>query len=194
MMKINNKKINKKYLVIAGVAVVMVSGLLFAWWYTSQNDMPSNKELTEAVDKTSSVQPEQIEDSSTEASSRSDDASAKLPEKSPNDQTTDTSGANPPAGFQPEQPNVSRAGVSGEYVKVVAMFNEESPGYCELQLSKPGQQAVNTTSNITVGPSYYVCSLRVNTSSLATGTWQVVVIHHVGNTSTKSETAAVQVR
>ena len=89
----------------------------------------------------------------------------------------------------PEKPTIERAGGSPT-IKVVATFQKTSAGYCELQLSKSGEETLSYTSDIIVGSSYYSCSFSVARPS--DNSWSVIVLHHIGNAVTRSDAKDLQ--
>ena len=191
-MKIN-KPSNKRSIIIASsiIGVLLLGGGVFALWQLN-NSEPSNQELTEGTDNTSAVKEEQVQENEVNATGEPD---AGLPSKSSeNNQPVSNETNSGSSNITPEKPQISRAGQSGDSIRVVAIFQQESSGYCELKLSQASSQTVSREANITVGPTYYVCSFDIARNQLLnSGQWQAVVVHHIGNNTTKSDEVMFEV-
>lgn len=199
-MKIMKQTNSKRKIATIVLAVALVMGVATAFYAWQGDNTLNNEELTRAVDQTSTVQPEQVKDSS----DKKDNGGAALPQKpSSQEGSSLDSGGNSQAGgdnttnatgVTPEKPLVGRAEQSGNAIKVGASFRQQSTGYCELRLSKPGQQTITRTADIVVYPSYYACGFNVARGELpADGEWKATVLHYIGDASTASETKTIQV-
>ena len=148
-----------------------------------------NKKLTAQVDKTSAIKQDQTNNNTTNSdlpSKSSGDSGVSISSSKANVETPTT---------PPEKPYLSRADLStnGD-IKVVATFQQSSPGYCELQLSNTNKQKVVKEAYIVLGTSYYSCSFSVPKNTLSNnGQWDIVVIHHIGKSSTTSDIKVIEV-
>ena len=192
-MKINKPSKKRTIIIISLlIGVLLLAGISFAAWQ-SKNRSLSNAELTETTDETSAVKESQVKKDGIK------DNGATLPAKSSeakDRQDTTVSDSNDSSSRStPEKPQISRASQSGETIRVVALFQQDSSGYCELELSQAGGQAISRESNISVGPTYYVCSFDVSSDQISTrGTWEAVVIHHLNGSTSKSDITMVEVK
>ena len=189
-MKIN--KVSKKTPIVLAsflAAILLASGIAFSIMQQN-NATQSNEEQTKAVDETSSVKENQVEDSG-----NSSNDGASLPEKTSSYAPVETDTDNPDSSTSsPERPTVSRANQSNDQITVVATFQQESAGYCELQLTQPGQTTISRQANIVVGPSFYTCGFRLQRSEIPnSGQWAAVIIHHIGSNSTSSNPETFEV-
>jgi cytoskeletal protein RodZ len=179
--------IMRKLIIIALVIIIFLASLIFIFLAINRKD--GNKELTNQIDKTSSIKKEQVEGSNN---------NSKLPEKNPQSLTGSVSASKSNVETPknaPEKPHVSRAEqTTSNEIKVVATLQEASAGYCELQISKLGSQTVTSESYVVVGPSYYTCSFTLPLNRLdSSGQWDVMVIHHIGGAQTGSEAKAMDI-
>lgn len=192
MQAIKQRKFSRRSTIIALIVIVAAGGIAFAIWQNTS--APSNDELTQSTDQTSAVKPDQIKDKSKDG----DDTNAPLPQKPPyqdHSASDHTSSQSSGGEIEPEQPRVTRAEQdSNGAIRVAALFQQQSSGNCELHLTRPGQPTISRKANIVTGPSYYACGFTVPRSELpAGGTWNAVVLHHIGNASTPSDANAIQV-
>lgn len=155
------------------VAAILLGVGVYAYFASKSQDLPPAPQGT--------IKEEQVPSSS--------ESHSALPPKNPN-QTNPPSSTETPSA-PPEKPTIERAG--GDPIKVVATFQKASSGYCELQISQPGQQTLSYTSNITVSTTYYTCSFSIPRSNLpAGGAWKATVIHHIGEAATSSDSQEIQ--
>lgn len=101
-----------------------------------------------------------------------------------------------PSDTAPEKPTITRAEVSGDYIRISATFTQPSSGECVAVLEKSGATTVTKTASIIVGPSYYTCNgFRIPRSELSqSGTWVVSVIHRANNQESTSEKRNIEVQ
>lgn len=93
-----------------------------------------------------------------------------------------------------EAPVITRASNTDGTIKVVATFQEESSGYCEIKFEKSGSQTIIKNVSIVIGPSYYACSLSMPSSSLpAGGQWMVTVVHHNEGATAESDSKPIEI-
>lgn len=189
MNAIKQKTGNRRLSVILAVALMLATGgVVFALWQ-SDNGGLSNEELTQSIDQTSAVQPEQVEDEN-----YSNSGGAELPPKTPDySGSTNTGDGSGNTDIKPEQPRITRAEQSDGDIKVTAILQQNSPGYCKLRLTKSGYQTIARKSDILIGPSYYACGFMLPRSDLPSGgQWQVIVVHHIGSAYSASATKTLQ--
>lgn len=94
-----------------------------------------------------------------------------------------------------ESPQIARANQSGSSVKVVATLKKQSTGKCEARFSKANQSTISRSTTVEVGPTYYVCSFSVPSSSFPeNGVWELVVLHKVGNKVANSSITEVSIQ
>jgi cytoskeletal protein RodZ len=174
----------RKIIIISAIILaVLLSTGAFAYYTIKQQQQTNENTQRDA----STVKEEQVKNEKEPQGTNSQNSS-QLPSK-----TGENSEIPPPAktpSTPPEKPILERA--SGDpTIKVVATFQKASAGYCELQLSAPGQQTQSYTSGIVVSASYYACSFSIARSSLPNGSWSAVVIHHIGEATTNSDTRSI---
>jgi cytoskeletal protein RodZ len=170
MVMLSKSKNSKKLIILSLVILVLTSlGVLFAM--SKQPTKTTSEPLTKENNHVDNEkQPITNSDSGT--------ADKTLPPSST------SSGSSAPEKF-----SITRAEVSGDYLRVSAIINNPSTGSCILKLEKQGYDAVSETSAIIVGPNYYTCDgFRVPLSKLpAHGEWTVSVTHQLGGQTTISD-------
>lgn len=162
--------------IILSVVVVILLGVgTYAYFASKPQGLPTTPQDT--------IKEEQVSSGS--------ESQSTLPSKTgENSNQTNPPSTETPSTL-PEKPTIERA--SGDPIKVVATFQKSSSGYCELQISQPGQQTLSYTSNITVSTTYYTCSFSVARSNLpASGTWKAAIIHHIGAATTSSDAKDIE--
>lgn len=198
-MKIKNTNNRKKKLIIAIIAFALIGGgIAYALSQAGDGQPRSNEELTESIDDTSTVRPEQAQGTDGAPDGSNPDGGPGLPQKPSGGDGGGQLGGTPPQpqpnAPKPEQPRVTRAEQSGAEIRVTALLKQSSNGTCELRLSKAGQATISQRTNIVIGPSYYACGFRIPRGELpAGGQWQAVVLHYQGGGVSRSETKQFQV-
>lgn len=184
---------SRRIIILLSVAIILVGGTAYALWQANDSGL-SNEELTKKTEETSAVDPEQVKEGDSQG--KANNTNPSLPSKNPSQNNSNRDEFDDSGSYQgePEQPRVTRAEQSGSSIKVTAILERSSPGYCQLQLSKAGQQTITRKTEVIVGPSYYACGFTLSRSDFSTsGEWQAVVLHYVNNASTASEPKILKV-
>lgn len=186
MIDIKNKqgRLNRR-IVLAILGIALVAAACFVVWFfifRTPSIEEMNRQETNHVDGTSSIKEDQAPNDNTN--------NGTLPNKNgPDDESTINTDA-PTPQVPPEKPQIQRAGGSPT-IRVVATFQKASDGYCEIVL-KNGSVTQTKKANITVGSSYYVCSVDISRDSLQPQDgWVLTVIHHIGDAQTSSDTVGL---
>lgn len=178
----NSASKKRRIIIISAIIIAVLAGTgVYAYYAVKQQQANENTQRD-----ASTVKEEQVK--SEESQSSNSQNPSQLPSKSGENSETPPPAETP--STPPEKPMLERAG-GDPTIKIVATFQKASAGYCELQLSTPGQQTKSYTSGIVVSASYYACSFSVARSSLPAGSWSAVVIHHIGEGATSSDTRSV---
>ena len=189
-MKISqNKQPSKaKLLLIIGGVVIVLTGLGISYFFYTKSQDYKNAQQTKDIDNTSGIKEDQVPSEGTNQPN-------ELPSKDQNNSTgNQSSGTTETPSTPPEKPDLVRADQSGSSVKIVANFAQSSPGYCEARFTKSGSSDISKTTQIVIGPSYYTCTFVIPSDTfISKGDWNVVVIHHVGNATTSSDSKSVEV-
>lgn len=161
------------------IAVLLIGGGVAGYFVMKQQQQANEDKQRDA----STVKEEQAQ------SAEQKKVETQLPSKSDSQNQTSQPPMETPS-TPPEKPVIERAG-GDPTIKIVATFRQASPGSCELQLTAPGQTTKNYTSTIVVSSSYYTCSFSIARNSIPAAPWSAVVIHHIGNASTSSDTRSL---
>lgn len=165
------------------LALVVVAVIVF------MTPKTENQRLTDEIDNTSSIQEDQVPpkksvtDNTTSNLPSKDSGSSENFEPNPNTSTPSTA---------PEKPNILRAETTGTAVKVVAIFQNASDGYCEIAMTN-GSYSLSRNAQIVVGPSYYSCSFSIPLAEFPSGSWTMVINHKIGTASSSSDETAIEV-
>lgn len=194
-MKINKRKKSniRKILYISIFILIFIVLLMTIFEFTGITSF-FNKPTNDSEVITDNIQ----DNTDTTDDSDTGDTS-ELPQKTTDTDDSGTTISDSKSNIQtpttpPEKPYLSRAEQTSQgLIKAVATFQQESLGYCELQLSKSGQQTVSREAYIVIGSSYYSCSFSMNDSNLAKGQWNAAIIHHIGDASTSSDVEYIEV-
>lgn len=181
----NSSSSKKRRIIIISAIIIAVLGGTGAYAYYAVKQQQQTNENTQR--DASTVKEDQVT-SGADSQSNSTNTSSQLPSKTGENSQTPPVAETP--STPPEKPTIERA--SGDpTIKVVATFQKASAGYCELQLSAPGQQTKSFTSNIVVSASYYACSFSIERGSLPAAPWNATVIHHIGDAATSSDARSI---
>lgn len=180
MKALSSSKRSKKstLVIISGIVAVVLLGVgLYAYFTNKSQNLSANPQGTIKQEQV----PSDSQSQSTLPSKTDENSSQSTPP--PSTETPST---------PPEKPSIERAG-GDPTIKVVASFQKASSGYCELQISQPGQQTLSYTSTITVSTTYYTCSFSIARSKLPTGgSWKATIIHHIGTAATSSDAKDIE--
>lgn len=194
-MKINKRQNSKSRKIICISIFVFISIILLITFFEFTN-------LTNyfgVKNNNSNVITDNIQDDTNNSNGTSTNSKSDLPQKTEETNTSGTTISESKSNIEtpatpPEKPYLSRAEqTSQSVIKAVATFQQESLGYCELQLSKSGQQTISREAYIVVGSSYYSCSFSMDDSSLVKGQWNLAIIHHIGSATTSSDVESIEV-
>lgn len=94
------------------------------------------------------------------------------------------------------KPQITMAEQNGEQIAVRAIVNGASKGNCILSIEKEGQQKIERTAILAVGPSYYMCQgFNIERSAFpVTGQWTVKVRLESDNAEGQSDPTAINIR
>lgn len=167
---------NKKTIIIAVISILAISTLavllvgFFSRQNTNSNTVPPDSNYVDDED-----QP--LTDGTTPAEDK-----VIIPAPDSNTGTDDTETAI-------EKPVITRAELSGDNIRISAIFSEPSSGNCLVTIEKAGHTAITKTASIIVGPSYYTCNgFRIPRTELpASGVWTVTVTHQLEGRVTISD-------
>tara|TARA_B100001146_G_scaffold155073_1_gene136368 strand:- start:49 stop:618 length:570 start_codon:yes stop_codon:yes gene_type:complete len=168
-MRTTNKKTkrNKKWGVIIGGAILILVAAGLAIAYSLTRNTPAAIEGLDA----SETQQEQVQEGE-------DADSGNLPDKQPSTQDPEAvdNDRDLPEDESLEAPTLSRASVNGSSLRAVATFQTTTEGTCRFDFSATDGSIVSFNAPISVGPSYYYCSIDIETSQLSGhSVWSLVV-------------------
>lgn len=175
---------NKKLLIFISVAVLLLASVGVYLWMKS--DTAQKQEVAQNNPQTDNIVTDKDQPLTNGTSSGQDKTITTKPD---NQATSD------PNAADPEKPTITRAEVSGDYVRVSATFSRPSSGTCRLSLEKKGAASVVKDAQIVVGPSYYTCDgFRIPKSEFSSGQWTGTVTHILSGKSTVSDNITLNVQ
>lgn len=181
-MQTTNKKTtrNKKRAVITGSVILVLVAAGLATAYFLAKSTPATNEGLDA----SETQQEQVQ-------AGEDAQSGNLPDKQPSTQNPETVDADRdlPEDGSLEAPTLSRASVTGSSLRAVATFQTTTEGTCRFDFSATDGSVVSFSAPISVGPSYYYCSIDIQTSQLSGHSRWSLVVNNVSADGQRSSNA-----
>ncbi len=95
-----------------------------------------------------------------------------------------------------EKATITRASVSGDNLRISAIFSQPTTGTCTLSLEKDGQTPITQTVDVVVGATYYACDgFRIPLSQFPVkGDWTVNLNHTINTISVPSDKQTVTIQ
>ena len=166
--------IRKKIVFLLAFVVLLIAALAIFFLYNNDNSTSGD-----TSNNTDLMKPNQGIIDNPKESLVADDTS------SDEDNTTDET-------VTIEAPVITRAEVSGGFIRVAAIFSSPSDGNCRLVMSN-GENTLERTARVVVGSTYYSCDgFRLSASDMPEkGEWSLYVLHENSGKTAKSEVKTI---